>query len=433
MNYLKHRAVLLTVLFALSVSLFSISYTFYKFYESNNSSYVDSIFTRYSVITQILREHTQKSSPVAVLEANLALYKLSLIDNSDEVQIIIKLSKVLKREGFQAIEEALFQDKMGVYEQQIIHDMRASMLEYNKEIYFYIESSQSATLIKDETITPYMPLKLLYTFLIIIFVITSSFLLILSRIRPLRDLRQRIALFGEGKMDISFALKGSDEIALVSNELENTRSKINVLLESRTLFMRNIMHELKTPITKGRIASEMLPTDKQRERFSGIFLRLEELIAEFALIEELTSAQERIELKEYKVIDLIDAAVDMAMVSKHEVAVEIDENGKLLVDFKFFTTAIKNMIDNGIKYSSDSKVSVKMINKSLYFESKGVELKHKLSYYIEPFTKDVGATNSFGLGLYLVDTILKIHKFNLEYKYQDESNIFIFNFKTLKL
>lgn len=37
-------------------------------------------------------------------------------------------------------------------------------------------------------------------------------------------------------MNVSFKANGHDEIALVANELEATREKINLILESRTLF-----------------------------------------------------------------------------------------------------------------------------------------------------------------------------------------------------
>lgn len=49
------------------------------------------------------------------------------------------------------------------------------------------------------------------------------------------------------------------------------------------------MHELKTPIGKGRIISEMIKEDRQKERLIAIFLRMDSLINEFAKIENLFS------------------------------------------------------------------------------------------------------------------------------------------------
>jgi len=250
--------------------------------------------------------------------------------------------------------------------------------------------------------------------------------MIIQKLRPLIRLRRKIALFGDGNMQISFKTSSEDEIGAIANELESTREKINQLLESRTLFLRNIMHELKTPIAKGTIATQMLPSQKQRDRFSSIFGRLESLINEFALIEEVTSINDRTNFKEYRLVDIIDGAIDMAMIEKDAISVELKGDIKIVANYRLYTTAIKNMIDNGIKYSIDSHVTIKYIDNELCFESKGECIAHPLQYYIEPFTKNNPSKNSFGLGLYLVDSILKAHDKVLAHEYHSGVNRFIF-------
>jgi two-component system OmpR family sensor kinase len=72
------------------------------------------------------------------------------------------------------------------------------------------------------------------------------------------------------------------------------------------------------------------------------------------------------------------------------------------------------------------QVNIKIVNNELCFESKGECIKHPLQYYIEPFTKDNPSKNSYGLGLYLVDSILKVHGEVLAHEYRDGVNCFIF-------
>ena len=423
---MKKHAVLVTVLFALIVSLISVSAIFWEFYKLNKQQYIDHIFTKYSVITQIYREHQQRHSSDIMLAANLAVYNLDMVD--EKKSTILKRGKLLKREGFKSFNTALMVNKNGLYTKNTITSLRASMYQYKKNIYFLIETPQGVILIRDNELKPYNFLNLLWAYSTIFFIISFSFVLVLQKLRPLIRLRKKIELYGDGNMNISFKTRSVDEIGAVANELEKTRQKINNILESRTLFLRNLMHELKTPIAKGTIATQMLDSQKQRERFSSIFKRLETLVNEFALIEEVTSVNDTKDFQDYRLLDVIDGAIDMAMVDQENVTIKnITGDIKVHVNYRLYTTAIKNMIDNAMKYSRDSHITI-IVNENdeLCFESYGKRLEHPLQYYIEPFTKDNPSKNSFGLGLYLVDSILKAHNQVLAYEYENGINRFIF-------
>ena len=361
-----------------------------------------------------------------MLEANLAVYDLQIIKEKKEKAIIFANAKVLKEEGFRRINSSVMLSNQGLYTRNTVSKLKATMYEYRRTIYFKIEGPSGFIMIKDEKLEPYKYGSILYTYSTIFVIISLSFLLILHKLRPLIRLRKKIARFGNGDMNVSFKTNNCDEIGLVSNEIESAREKIEQLLDSRTLFLRNIMHELKTPIAKGTIATQMLDSQKQRDRFSSIFTRLESLVNEFAMIEEVTSDSAKNDFHEYRLIDIIDGAIDMSMVEDGHVSVDIPADIKIEANYRLYTTAIKNMIDNAMKYSPDAHIKIHMIKDELCFDSKGECIAHPLQYYIEPFTKDNPSKNSFGLGLYLVDSILKAHGQVLAHEYHDGVNRFIF-------
>ncbi len=420
----KH-AVLLTVLFALIVSLLSVSVVFWEFFKLNKQQYINHIFSKHAIITQIYTQHLQEKSSDIMLDINLAVYNLH-IDNTSSIKDLSLHGKLLKRIGFQSVDNELMFNANGFYTQKVVNNIQVIMFEYKKKIYFYIQAPKGSILIQDEQLKPYKYFNVLYTYSTVILIISISFFLILHKLRPLIRLRRKIATLGDGNMNVSFKMHGNDEIASIANELESTKGKISTIMESRTLFLRNIMHELKTPIAKGTIATAMLKTDKQRDRFTSIFGRLESLVNEFALIEEVTSLDDKSEFKEYRLVDMIDGAIDMAMVDKMKVFVDIDASVKMNANYRLYTTAIKNMIDNGMKYSPDEMIYIKMINGELCFDTRGECLSQPLKYYIEPFTKENPSKNSFGLGLYLVDSILKAHGQVLAHEYHNGVNRFIF-------
>lgn len=424
---MRRNSVLLTVLFAFAITLVGVTYIFWEFFKNNRQQYIDNIFTKYTVITQIYREHMMTRSTDAILEANLAVYGLSRIDDIIGVNAVFEHARVLKRVGFrETVNSMLFYSPVSAFARQTSKKMRATMLESSDKIYFYIESARGDVLLHDETLKPYFPTHLLSAYLTILIVIALAIFMILQRIRPLRTLTKKAKNYAAGNRNVSFAMKGQGEIAQLANTLEQARININTLIESRTLFLRNVMHELKTPIAKGRISAEMLHEEKQKKRFTGIFVRLEQLINEFAMIERVSSGFGLEQMGNYRLIDLVDEAIDQSMRDGEQIQTDIDGTVQIKGDFSMLSTAIKNMIDNGIKYSPDHRIRVRWVQNELLFENRGDKLRHPLRYYVEPFTKEHPARDSFGLGLYLVDAILQAHDLQLAYEYEDGVNRFIF-------
>lgn len=421
----KNNAVLATVMFALVVSVTSVSFTFYQLFENNRTKHIDSIFAKHALISQIYHSYVNKQISQPVFEANLAFYDLEEINKENVYTKVIRQGKVLKSDA--SAEEAVAQYSLpeASFEMHSPQQIITSMIEYQDRIYFWVESSRHTVLLLDRNLAPYHPVNLFSAYITLISVLSIAFILIIYRLHPLRRLRKQIARFGEGDMGVRFGINGSDEIALIANELESTQNKIRSLIESRTLFLRNIMHELKTPIAKGRIVATMLSDEKQRGRFEGIFERLESLIGEFALIEEITSGNQYLEKKEYRLVDIIDGAIDMAMVEYDTVDHSIDTSIKIEVDYRLFVTAVKNLIDNAIKYSPEKTMKIWMEEGEIIFANEGEPLRKPLSYYIEPFTKEHPTKDSFGLGLYIVDAILKAHNYVLAYERRENINCFI--------
>ena len=414
-------------MFALSVSIASVSYTFYQLYQTNRTNHNDNMFGKYALISQIYHTFLLRQISFPIFETNLAMYDLYAIEHEAQYREITENAVLLKQNGVSAIEIRRHISPKTPYQNLIVNHIHASMLEYQGKIYFWIQSANYPVLLEDRSSKPYYPSNLLYSYVTIVTILFFSFGLIIHRLSPLRRLRRQIASFGEGNMGVSFHISGEDEIALVARELETTQNKIRALIDSRTLFLRNIMHELKTPIAKGRIVTTMVTDLKQQARFQSIFERLEGLITEFALIEEVSSGSQSLEKKsEFRLVDLIDEAVDMAMIDSE--SIERDVKGSVMIEanFRLFATAIKNMIDNAIKYSPTHSMAIRMEEDIIVFSNYGNALTKPLSYYVEPFTKDHPTKDSFGLGLYIVNAILIEHGYCLAYERREDENCFLF-------
>ena len=270
---------------------------------------------------------------------------------------------------------------------------------------------------------PKYPLKRIAVFSIVFLLIIILYFWVVRSLRPLTELKNTIKKFSEGDLNIQCASDKHDEIAEVANEFDHAVTMIRELLQSRQLFLRAIMHELKTPIAKGRLMSEMLPDEKSKQRFHSIFERLNLLIDEFAKIEKITSKNFELNPNPYKMQDLTEASVDLLMVEHPErlVGIEVVKDYIVKVDFELFTLVMKNLIDNAIKYSTDKHVIVRIDTDHVEIINKGEKLSEPLENYFKPFHTSKGG---LGLGLYIVKSILDIHQMALKYDYKEGKNIF---------
>lgn len=253
---------------------------------------------------------------------------------------------------------------------------------------------------------------------ILIFVI-----LVTQKILPIRRLKKSIVKFSKGDLNVRSNIDGKDEIAEVSREFDNAIEKIQSLQNSRNLFLRNIMHELKTPIAKCKMITDLMNDEKNSERLKIVLDRFEYLLNEFAKIEKVTSNEITLDIKEYKNVDILDNALDILMIRGYEIEATCKELEKIRADFELFSIALKNLIDNGIKYGTD-KPEIILEHRKISIISKGDEIK-KLDFQ-KVFKRDFeDSQKGLGLGLYITYNIIKRHGFELKYFHKNNKNYFV--------
>ncbi|MFT7880256.1 MAG: ArsS family sensor histidine kinase [Sulfurimonas sp.] len=246
---------------------------------------------------------------------------------------------------------------------------------------------------------------------------------VLRKLYPLRTLHKEIQRFAKGDLNTKVTYQYDDEIGKIAQSFDNAIRHINQLSASKNLFMRNIMHELKTPITKGRIVVEMLEDVQSKKILVRAFERMNELISELAQIERVTTQSFEPNLEYTSLDEVVHRMRELLINESDHMSVEV-EDGALVTDVNLLALALKNLMDNGIKYSTDKQVSLRSVENGMEVVSRGDALQHPLSYYLEPFSQEEKRSSGFGLGLYIVNAILQKLGYMLDYRYEEGNNIF---------
>ena len=350
------------------------------------------------------------------LIANRFVVKLPNIQNKQQLGILYKklnLSPV-----------KVYNTKLDILKQGIIlyqkeyRYTRLRAFEYINNHYIYIQSLGFNLMLKDNTKLQYNIVPIFLIGFLILSLIIFLYMMIYAKLKPLKELNSKIKQFSDGDFNTKIQVNTTDEIGQIGTTFNKAIKNITYLIESKTLFMRNIMHELKTPITKSLFLIDMIQTNniEDKKELEVCLYDMDTILKQLANIEKYQT----------KFTNIKKEKLNLNKIIKPNTNVEIIYHQKcnIIANQELMAIVFKNLIDNGIKYSLDKKVIIDIYNDKIEFHSKGDPLEKNLEYYTQPFTQSKKNNQGFGLGLYIVSQILSLHKLKLEYKYIDGYNIF---------
>jgi signal transduction histidine kinase len=197
------------------------------------------------------------------------------------------------------------------------------------------------------------------------------------------------------------------------------------LLDSRKLFLRTIIHELKTPVAKGRLIAELICNQDQKDSLIQSYNQLDNIIDEFTNIEKITTDNYIVKEESFYIDEVIDKACEM-LINSSNVNITQSYEQKIEADFSLLAIAFKNLLQNGIKYSLDKRVELIIDRDLITIKNRANKLEKPLKDYFVPYQSSLQNTNhGLGLGLYITKKILDMHSMKLEYRYKNGYNLFM--------
>ncbi len=405
---MKHLSISAFIKIVFGVGLLAITLAFLYFTNLNKQKYEIAQNQRYDTIAEAFLQN------LTVFPSQEELDSLYLQFSVEEINDRETKLKIINTAELKVIKDS-FLGRVRVFKEQ-------------DNFYIYVQRLSYNLMLKDLKPKPYSFVIASIIYVVILLIFYTLYVLLRKKLLPLRHLHRQIEEFSNGNLDIKIDIRGNDEIGEIAKTFSDAIKLIKNQSNSKNLFMRNMMHELRTPITKGMIIAETMPDVKDKQILQNAFERMNNIIKELSTVEKISSNILNIHKEKIAFEELFKLTQKIMLIEDLPINKEFEEFN-LCVDTDLFCIVLKNLIDNAIKFNKEG-MPIAIANKNkIEIISHGEELRHKLDYYTEPFSQEEKRSDGFGLGLYIVKTIVDMHHFSLYYTHKDGKNIFTIRFK----
>jgi len=220
---------------------------------------------------------------------------------------------------------------------------------------------------------------------------------------------------------------------VIAEEIE--LAKLEELNRLKSFYVASVSHDLKTPLTSIKVFTELMqsdkkiPNEKKNEYLKIIegetdrLTRLIDNVLDFAKIEKGIKQYSFSELDLKDLLNSVIKAVHYTLqINKFKLDIKFtSDHIKINGDSDAIKSALFNLINNSIKYSTDNKcinIVSGLQNSSAFIEieDKGIGIpENDQKFIFDPFFRSVSnEIKGAGLGLAVVKHVMDAHKGNIE-------------------
>ncbi len=216
--------------------------------------------------------------------------------------------------------------------------------------------------------------------LLILLLVTAAvcFWLARSLTSPIRRLRQATRQFATGDLStrVSHQIKGKNEIAGLANDFDEMAGKIETLVGTQKRLLRDISHELRSPLARLGVALALVRQDSSLESRQKALGRIEleaermnEMIGQLLSLTRLEAGVSDLPRADFDLCALLSNLVHDADYEARNRNIKVTFNGPgtTVVNGyeELLARALENIIRNGIRYTRDgTQVNVELIRNS---------------------------------------------------------------------
>ncbi len=263
--------------------------------------------------------------------------------------------------------------------------------------------------------------RIMMIIIVAMLIITAIYLAIRIILKPLITLNEGVKQVSAGNLDFAMTTSREDELGQLINSFNNMTIRLKEMLHSRDRLLRDVSHELRSPLTRIKVSLEFLDDPQLKEQIAEEIYLMENMINELLETERLKSKYGSLKKANTDIIKILYEVGEKFQDVKPGIKfLSMPESIRLSLDKERIAILFKNIITNSLKYSDPDgypvEITVRENNNEVTVEiqdfGEGIP-ENELPYIFEPFYRIDKSrsreTGGYGLGLNISKNIMEAH------------------------
>lgn len=182
-------------------------------------------------------------------------------------------------------------------------------------------------------------------------VVLATHLVLRRMLLPLRALGDGVARLGAGDLEVTLPPVAAPEFGALTEAFNGMVRQVRERIRARDQLLLDVSHELRSPLTRMKVALELLPGDQRRAGMAADLAEMEAMVAELLELERLRDG--RALRREPVDVSALVRETAAPFATRHP-GVRIDAppaSVELEADPEKLRTVVRNLLENAAKYA----------------------------------------------------------------------------------
>jgi signal transduction histidine kinase len=251
-------------------------------------------------------------------------------------------------------------------------------------------------------------------------VLISAYVLIRRILWPVKFLSKGVKEIAGGNLEYQVPVRNRDELGELTESFNSMKNRLKEMLRSREQLLLDVSHELRSPLTRIKVALEFIDDESLRGTVGEDVREIEGMITEILESERLKYIDGKLDIEEIDIASLITEVAGSLDIFVSAIKIEPHVPPVIVKgDRTWIKIVMRNVLENAIKNSDPERHLIEVSfpgddSFSVVITDHGPGIPEKdLPYVFDPFYRVDSSrsrrTGGYGLGLSLCKKIMESH------------------------